>query len=1318
MVFPIMMDSAKNYCYSVVGQLKEKLFHALHDGGSASINLAMHYYKRQTHPYIEQNCLNGKSLDKIRFIADTAKEGNFSPLIKLIRHLIEERLGDSDAAIEVNAYLERVKDAATGCLLIHSHQLPTAPIGLGEALTQKIAIVCVNHQLYLVEKELNNEQKVSPLLDDPTNLIKHQAYIRAKKFFEGMRLGKSKLAEVHELKALNDAFDLNIISALECVIRDYIPAFRKLKVSQYVKDKLNESDVVRNGELMLFSQNQTDSHHLSQIKKIINALFLIQRGLERCERLPVNFGNLDDVNYQLSTIAALGPLVDDLYNGYQLLSHPDFEISIFKEMFSFLIPMANHIGGMLPVLSDLVPELSESDHIHLAKKIGYIAGFSINQLHPHELHGQFDYAFLTGFGAHIPGYLSDLSALMTASAPDLGNEKAIDLKIKALEKNGMQLLNGLDALQKGDFLASINILNYIHILRNSYDLIQAILKEFEHLSESSKVKILSLIRALKYDCIAPLSGIFDKIQAENLLSSTEISANFGDMIGPWYEQLIHVASNVVDFSKEQDLLTLDEPRFVETRLKTAYEQQLNDQKKIILFDLNIVTLETFMTDLRTIQGVGLFDDHEKKKRLIANYRLLQPYAEKLRPRLSNDIVKHLNGAKCVSTGLLRDIETLKMHLLGHFSQMKSTINFHTQLVEDCIDAVNQGVDDSCGIVRMEVDPTTLSFKIIFEQLHSSKKVKNLIILFDGKLYFADRKKHEVSEIKKPESSDDLELHLINQIYNYEKLKALNFSAELTVAKPETLALISTVTGRYFRQVSMTPWPIYQNVFRMDVSAEAPIEQEKALFVELKKLARAKKAYTLFLNEIRTFDGLISFGMLDYDKKEALRKQYALFQPVLVSALRLVPGIHKLDTQLIHALSGKVQTYKEPLNIQALRDVFDEVVRCIDEKAIDIDHQLGVLKNRTAPVVVQSNHLLVENKALEKREPYLVKNTEPFIKITEQLTLALDNLFDNIDPKIRTRFLAQKMNGVPYPELENERQLEAQPVQILMYKQFKNALYYIKEANQKIIKLKDTDKVTDANETLVWTAVNLGFGIKQHKTEVLIDVAAVSSDIYSAYALISAVSKDALIPEVSHIQTLFNNACKRVQQGLIQPVYLDQAWGLIKSPIDPKTVKFQDLDKSFKYESAVILYNGKLYYTDRADKKVKQLIETESNKEACEQIEQLCQDEFKLADSHELSLIVSAIGKPLQKEDDALLLGLNALMSGPDHFKGEPTAEALALAKKQAKKASVDIWRMTLDSSQSWFKLLQEIPTCTALIKHLKNKIKLFAKEGNKATKEN
>ena len=306
MVFTIMMDSAKNYCSSVLRRLqgyyanprhiKNDLLHAGHDAGSGAVNLAMHYLKPYTHPYIEKKFLDGKSLNKIRHIADTAKEGNFSPLIQLIRRLMEERLGDNEATVQVDAYLERVKNAATGCLLVHQAQIPTSPLGLGDALSEKFAIVCVAGQFYLVEKESNGDQRITIYVDDPANQEKHEAFIRVNKFFHGLRLGKAKLAEVHELKALNDAFGLNIISALERVIRDYIPSFRKLKLNQYVKDELQKSDLQMNGALVLYSQKKTDPSHLSQIKKMINALFLIQRGLERCERLPVNFARLDDVD--------------------------------------------------------------------------------------------------------------------------------------------------------------------------------------------------------------------------------------------------------------------------------------------------------------------------------------------------------------------------------------------------------------------------------------------------------------------------------------------------------------------------------------------------------------------------------------------------------------------------------------------------------------------------------------------------------------------------------------------------------------------------------------------------------------------------------------------------------------------------------------------------------------------------------------------------------------------------------------------------------------------------------------------------------------
>ena len=1327
-----MIDSTKQYCYSAINGLSSSAYRL---GGQLmkavhwTPNLLVKNYpvKQWLLPLAEKQW--EFKLNTILNVAHTVQVGEFSKVVVLLKNLINERFIDDPQTSAVDKYLLEVADAYVGCDLIKlsTDQIPCPPQGIGAALKTQCGFVCVQSRIFFLEKDTQDKQQIREIVLDT-----HDAHIlKLKVIFAGIEPGQSRSAEVSELKIIKQASGCNIISGLEGVLRDYAPVFRKLEFSPYLKKKLLEAPTYQNNGLILFELIKTDPVHLSQTKKVINALKLLERALSNCEKLPSEFDHIDSVNCSIPLIQSLGPIVNDLYDSAQLLTHPDFNMSVFEEMFSFLKPMYAKVSSMLPLPSTLIPNLSEKDHVNLARKAGYGVGFAVNQLQPYEHNGDVDYAFLTEFGGHIPGYLNALSEFIQKSGPDLkeyvldiNQENKIDKqKLKALEKNALKLLHALDALRSGDLLASINVLNYAHIIRNTIDLTQAIFKELGHLTDSSQVTICKALHKLKYDGLAPLSSIFDRLQTELMLDSDYLSKNFVDLIGPWYNELISITEKVVDFSENRsNLVTLDEPRFVEARLESADREKMLDKQKIDLLDMDSQILADFVSELNTIVGTGTFGDHLKKKRLIEDYRVLQPYAEIFSPGVSNELIRNLNNAQCISTDLFTKVGVLRTKINEHLSQLKATREFHSRLVDNLILSVQNGVRDRCGLIKMDVDPTTRSFSELFHQLSPEAVVENLIILYRDKLYFANRKTKDIKEINKPDCTEDAQAEAIDKRYNFEKL-VLQVGDSFKIAGPTELDLITSITGRLFRTMVVQPWPLDEkNIFDLDLSKCSELEQEQKLFLKCETLKRAKFAYESFLQLIVAYEGNIPFSVLDLDEKEILRKYYALFQPMLVSALRVKPDIQKIDKQLIHALSGKKQTFNDPLVISTIRSLSTPFLEIINSKLQTYEAQLKTLEVKNKPSLVKSNALLSENKTLEERERYLIKDTLGYAVVISQLKEQLENLFDVIEPCIRSTYLIAETKGLPYPELEDKTKLFQQPAQVIFYKQLKNALYYLEQAKTALVDLKDVDKPSFSDKTYGWLmghhSLNLIAGVQLDKLDSLLEVKDVLLNIYNAYDLISTATENTFLPGASNILDLFKGACEKFKKGIIEPLYPCKAWGLIRTTSDPMKMRFKDIEHALKFEEGIISYANKLYYLDRKLKKVKKVELTENNQDNFSQLNAKCSDKFKLADQDELILIAAVIGKAIEKEEDPILLGLNALMSAPEHFKQKATLAILDEKRNEAKKDTTDIWRIALDSSNSFLKLLGELPTCYALVVKLKEQIKTFAKEGNQVTKRN
>lgn len=1250
-------------------------------------------------------------------VCDQIKAVHYSPAVRLIRELLQERLGNSTSTPFLNEYLSQKADVPVGCDLIKltGYQFPLRPTDMGDLLVGQYGLVSINGRLFSVSKTLNAVPEVREILLTDENRAHYQALSQ---IFGPMRDNKLKQASYEEIVSITALTGRTFMSEVEGFLTHWLPTLRKLKLSKRLQKKLAESP--KDDDTLLYLSVPTDSLYLVQIKKLLNALLLIEQSLERVERLPANYLHVDATDFspeQLDFIRKeLKEVFENLYTASYDLTHPEFNLDILNEVVSFLTPVLSQVSS---VVSEGV---KKAEPAHIAKKIGAGFGFGINQLRPYQDPARIDYEFLTQFGAHIPGYLSEATQLIQTFVTDFSeNEPTINkYTLHKLEKNAALLLKALDALRDGDLFASVNILNYVYIVRNSIALTQEIIKELGHLSQSSQAVIRQKLHELKYDCIAPLMSISDQLQTEPMLDSSVFSPLLGELMEPLYQNLVNYAQIVVDFSKDgQDLLTLDEPRFVEARLKRAYMQTAADLNRSLTLDEHQKRLSTFMEAWSIACREGTLRD-ELRPALIEQYRLLQPFVEQFYPRISNAMVRILNGNASIATLPMDHVNRVRNKLRGYFVQMKATLEFHRGLVNDCIDSVQQGVRDGCGLTQMSTDPMLCPVQVLFEGIKNELAVENALIGFGDDLYFADQNTKSVKQIELKgryellrmrtdprESSfdeitalltmkyaviafhDDLYRvdrkakkvvkvhvheknrrtvdqvkHLFDDVIDADAHKIIHARDELAliqaalgqsldyvdaqrradfenlklrvergpgVADKAALRSISALTGRVFRDLTLIPWDIKQNALGLGLTASATVQEtEQAIFIKIKQIQDAKKAYQSFLKKIERYPSTIAFSVFGADLKKDLRHLYALFQPMLISVLSGEKNaknniLERNDAALIQSLSGEPQDFPEPITLRTLRGYSEVVFSRMKDHLEKYEHDLKQLRATSAKASVKADIPLTENKKLEEREDFVVKNPEFYLSLMNNLKMKMKAVFDTIDPAIRHEFLIEQATGLPFPEIEEQDYLDTEPRQILAYKRLKNALYYVEQTSLVLCDLRETGDVLDEGFLRSGLSYFMYDDAFINKCNYVIKTINAIVKAKSAYMLCYQLLNETILPVGAELKQSLNMACTQLT----------------------------DLSAPYRLE-------------------------------------------------HE-------------NKTDSVLYGLNALMTAPHHFDGVLSHDIMERELGDAKKASKVIWRIALDSSDSYFKLLLEVPTFYKLFSQLKSRVKLFSEKAHQAT---
>ncbi|CAM2821036.1 hypothetical protein [Legionella worsleiensis] len=459
-----------------------------------------------------------------------------------------------------------------------------------------------------------------------------------------------------------------------------------------------------NKEGVPYTNYDLDPDNISQIKKLINALYYARLAFEDIERCDFVKKPTESLKLVYSST------ISKAYQACYLLTHLDVDVQeMFGAELQLLFPIATQLMSFAESHSEETKELAATLQSYpISHKIGDIAGTAIDQMQPNS--ADLDFKFLTQFSAVLPSYIDQLtlyiqeySSELIEKEPSLNNEKLEELQTTALK-----LLNDLENLKGNSLFVSFKVLNYVHILRNVFTLAQSSLEQMGHFSESSQDVIRNNLAQLKYVVLPTLFGFVDKIEDNAMLKPGTLSIPLMEKVKALYGWLIFYASKPVDFTqKGEELLSIEDSRFLALRLEKSYGRIDAANKSLFKIQKAQEALSSFYEIIENPQYKDLALHQlpqEIKNQLIVHYKLIKPYMTQKDINLNTRIIDSLTGPETNTSWLMKAWRTVRRQLpdvpisiiieqkklLETFiSKKQASEEFHINLNMDLINAVNK-----------------------------------------------------------------------------------------------------------------------------------------------------------------------------------------------------------------------------------------------------------------------------------------------------------------------------------------------------------------------------------------------------------------------------------------------------------------------------------------------------------------------------------------------------------------------------------------------------------------------------------------------------
>lgn len=791
---------------------------------------------------------------------------------------------------------------------------------------------------------------------------------------------------IEEYVKLLESFKEHQISKLiETINTKTLEALRSPKFNSRIAPYLKN----RNRKGVPFTNFEQDPDNISQIKKLINALYHGRLAFIDLENIDVRKLNRTVFDFKL----IYSNTIHEAYQACYLLTHLDVDLrGIFDEEIKIIQPLLEKFQSWSERASQEKIRFTEKLKSYpLSYNAGLVSGIALDQIKPSN--NEIDFTFLTEFSAVLPGYLDQFCQYISNIEKE---SKLSQANILELQNAAYTLLSNLDSLQSRSFFAPLKLLNYLHIIRQTITLAMSTLEQIGNISESSQDVIRDNLAKLKYNVLPTLFGLVDKIEDNAMLKPGTLSTPLMAKVKPLYELLIYYAAKPVDFNvKGEELLSIEDSRFLSLRLELTYKRIDESNKSLIKIQKAQEALNEFFKLLEnplyqtyTIRQLPV----DVKTQLILHYKLIKPYMGQVDVDLNDMLIDSLTSSESWpgylnrplrwATGILPEDHTTKVVLKKAALQTLISKNresqlFHIKLNEDLIESVQKKSDLTLFPYNGEnVFAIDEALGIMPE--HGSIKAECV----DGQIVRND------SNLKKLNSEQTLDL------YQWYRNKHNKF---------------------------MIASKAYHGL--MDLLAKAEVKH-------------VTKGTVLHLND------------LDKEDLAECRNLYNLIQPYFMSGVKPADKDNALaiDKYLSHLLSGK-PTESPGFTIDAIRQ-FDEHFQVYFSKIdrewhtksqgfLALARELYQQETAAAP--------LDKDIHTAKRAHYLIKHTH-YSKFVFEFRKNLFQLVSLLNEPMQADLKAQSpgyfsSSVLPFPELEDPNATLRQCEQVIAIKRIFNSLYH-------------------------------------------------------------------------------------------------------------------------------------------------------------------------------------------------------------------------------------------------------------------------------------
>lgn len=765
----------------------------------------------------------------------------------------------------------------------------------------------------------------------------------------------------------------------------------------------------KNKEGVPFTDFTEEPDSVTQIKKLLNALYHGRLAFLDLETINVRSWKESPANFAL----VYQNTVKHAYEACYLITHPDMDFrGIFADEYELILPLLDQFTEFaknIEIHPETVPEvLKEST---LSYTAGLISGVAVDQMQP-TTNGDLDYDFLAQFGAVLPKYLEDFTLeLKKYSAAIINNESKLNKeKLQELQNAAYTLLSNLDDLKTSSLFYPVKILNYVHIIRNLITLSMSTLEGFGNLSESTQDLIRSKLAEVKYEVLPTLFGLIDKIEDNALLNPGTLSKPLMTAIKPWYQWLIEYASKPVDFmAKGEELLTIEDPKFITLRLERTYKRIDEAKKRLFKIHLANDAFDEFFDilekSIRTDNTLRALPQ-DKKAQLIHLYKLLKPYMNQIDVDLNKVIIESLHTQ-----------ETWK----NYFG--KQALWLAQQTPADQVSRILAKKEELRKIINKAINSQKFHIDLDQDLINSVHRNAHLAIFpYNGDHVF-DVDEKGVLDIS-PELAKELETAL--------------------EAKSPDLAKIAKISVEQLVDLA----EYYRNKQRkLETARDAYFELMEIVGSFLQK---SKKKY----GEDYTCSLIDFFNTLKAKDVVKCRNLYHVIQPYILSGVSPQEKEQAVlfDKCLSHFFAGKMTTEVSP-PVEWLDTLY---TGSFADKFSDIDTQWldrsNLFKNLAKiKYLADTEQMPLENdKEITERPHHILHHTH-YSKFVKEFRANLFNLTEFLNDSMRAQITPQA-NDLPFPELEELNATLAQPQQVITIKRIFNNLFYIEGVALELEKL--------------------------------------------------------------------------------------------------------------------------------------------------------------------------------------------------------------------------------------------------------------------------